>query len=791
MVSAFIDEADEFLRNAGYQGGDIVRDCTFTAPGADGCLCDHEVELVAFSGRPHDMRSACVAAFSGDTRQQETLDRLRYLSCPLAIVGHENKIELWPVRKRNAQAPFDVLDRANWRDRIHTRLADFSPKSIVAAKQDRIRFDFVDAGLAPWTSSVTSASLKTLIEKLVQRGLSCLTKGEQRMPEASNAVIRMIFHLFTCKVLEDKGVLPRSKSAESALRQASKSFSENVSPEVLKSPFISPQMVALVYENLQAEFSFATLTTDSLAHCYENALVSKGMRRRLGIHYTPPVLTEYILRRLPIEVIPDNKRAIWDPCCGCGSFLLAGFDRLASLLPESYNGRQRHQYLTGRLFGTDVDPFACELASLALVLTDLHNANGWTVKELDALEATREDLPKQPTVIVTNLPFKEIKEGKGKRRELAAEILTRLIVEIARPHTLIGVVVPQSFLDGRASKEARKAVLEHCEVLEIGLFPGGLFESAAETAVLLLQRSERTPGISRVATIRELRSGDYQGFVQSGAFTRTYPAEPEEWRGDDETRFIVSPLLDLWKRLESPNAGLRALGDVSDIRNGLQIKTADDASVMAARRKASDKPFIDRLDVLRPFALLVGKDMMPSKWIDYGPHLHRARDEEIFTARKVLINSNRNPGSAWRLVAAPSRAAIYFSDNFHAIVPKDSLVSVEQLTAILNSPVANAWFDSHCRKRKVVQSTLARLPFPDLDGVLGRDIDDAVCEMEKAVVAKWKRAAEGMFYEGMQETGDTAKLIADIDALVYDAYGLSREERKYIDILMATDIRPA
>ena len=103
--------------------------------------------------------------------------------------------------------------------------------------------------------------------------------------------------------------------------------------------------------------------------------------------------------------------------------------------------------------------------------------------------------------------FKEIKEGKGLRRELSAEVLEKLITLVGE-NGLLGVVLPQSVLDSTSAKRARNAALTECEVLEIAMLPGGLFESQAETAVLMLRknksrRSRSTTRASRPVTRRD------------------------------------------------------------------------------------------------------------------------------------------------------------------------------------------------------------------------------------------------------------------------------------------------
>jgi len=786
MSTGFIRDATSFLEGAGYSRRNLVPDCQFTVRTDDGKLRAHQTDLVAFAHHPHDMRSACVAVFEARDGYQDTLASLRYLTVPLALVGGDSKVELWSIRKTPVSEPFGVYDRAGWQERLHTRLLDFSPKTITDAKADRIQLDFVDAGLEPWTRAVTDASLRSLLEALIGDGIDELAPSNRSNPSARKAVLRLIFSLFACRALEDKGIIPKRQTPREALEIAHGKFSENINPEILDSPYISNRVSLTMFRRLRDEFSFATLTTDILAHAYENVLVNKEGRHELGIYYTPKAVIDYIFRRLPMESIAQDDRVLWDPCCGSGSFLVAGFDRLGSMLPESWTPKERHQYLRKHLFGSDVDELARELASLALVLTDLHNHNGWDIREIDARTVTKRQLAAVPTIIATNLPFREVKLGIGKRSELSADILQQ-ILKVTADGALLAVIMPQSFLDITAAHAAREDILEKCDVLEIALFPSAAFESATETAVMFLRK--RHPGAEKlsITTVRESRSADFSRFVQNSSFTRTYPVDQKDWRSDELCRFRVSPLADLWKRLEGEPY---RLNQFAEIKNGIQVKKNDRTSVAEKQRDNRDREYVSRLDALKPFAVLAEHGLTKVSWIRYGKQLHRRRDEAIFLPPKVLINSNRNPGSAWRLVAAVSHTELCVSDNFHAVIPKVDTTSAAQLAAVLNSPLANAWFDSRCRKRKIIQKDLRELPYPQMDAKIGEQLNGLVAKMEKAVVAKWKKCQEGMFFHDLEDTADTAVIQREIDDLVFAAYGLTPHERKHVISLMATDKRP-
>lgn len=791
MSAALASQARSFLESAGYDSDHLVAGYSFTSRRDDGSLANDRADLVAFGGEPHTLRTACISVVEPVAAESvaDTVSRLRFLTAPLAIVGTESSVELWSIRRTVEPEPLERVPRAKWPVAFRGRLAELSPRTILEAKRGETQLEFVDAELGTWAERITGEALTRLLESLLAHALRKLPPSYSTGPAAQKAVVRLVFNLFACRILEDLGIIEDATDPTSSLRSAHSRFSENIDTEIINSPYLSKSLVSDVYSRLQGQFAFASLTTDMLGHAYENALVSVKLRREHGIYYTPHSITRYILDRLPIESIPQESRLLLDPCCGSGSFLLAGFERLASLLPDSWTPAQRHQYLRARIVGRDIDDFAREIASLSLVLADIHNRNGWNIREGDVTQITVESVGKRPTIVVTNPPFKEIKEA-GTRREFAADTLVRLIHIMAKDG-LMGIVMPQSMLDSRAGQQARTTVLEACDILEASTFPGGVFHSNADSVVLLLRKRFSGVGLPKrvsVVTVRELRNKDLAAFRSKGSFTRTYSVDTTDWISDSGNRFVVSPLSDTWKKLE---ARCDRLGEVADVRNGLQIKKSDATSAVDEKR-AHDVPFVDRLNVLRPFALLAGAGLRKTRWLRYGDQLHRPRDRDLFEAPKVLVNSNRNPGSTWRLVAAAAPKGLFFSDNFHGVIPKrDAAISIEQIVAVINSPVANAWFDAHCRKRKIVQSTLRDLPFPAFDGPAALRIASAVRALEKAIIAKWQQAEEGLFYDGLIESSDTVQLLHEIDLLVYDAYGVSSMERREIDKLMSRDRRPS
>ena len=781
------NEARDLFVAAGYNPAHVRDNYVFTCRDAEGALANKSVTLAAFGASPFNIRTSCFSFNRlGSAQELDALfSRLRFLAAPLAILSSTDRTELWSIRRD--RPPFRISDAAtvDWTSSFRPFIREYSPSAVLAAKSGHQQLDFIDSGLTSWAERITEQTLVSLLENLLSEAPSYLPRKQSNTADTKLALLRLVFHLFACRVLEDKGVIPATADAAQSLTLAHGRFSHNIDPKVLDSPLLNQETIRFVDRQLRGRFAFASLTTEMLGYAYENALVTTNVRRERGIFYTPRSVTNQILSRMPIESIERQNRSLLDPCCGSGSFLLAGFERLNSLLPEAWTPAQRHQYLLARLAGSDIDDFAIEVAALSLVVTDPANRNGWKLTHKQVSELSPQDFKLRPTIVVSNPPFKELKVN-GSRLELASEILLRLMNVLA-PGGLIGVIVPQSMLDSRAGAGSRAEMLASCDIIEIDTLPGGLFESAAETAVLIARKRDGAPDKQRRSTpvtVRELRAKDLPKFRTAAAYTATYSVDSNRWRSDPQNRFIISPFSDLWQRLAHNHS---PLGDVARVRAGIQLRPDDKTSV-STKKRSGDVPFVDRPDILRPFALLLNP--LRGKWLRYGSQLHRPRDVSIFENPKVIMNSNRKPGSVWRLIAAPAGAGLYFSENFHGVLPRDGKTSIELLLAVLNSPVANAWFDAHCKKRKVVQSILEELPYPEFQPYQVVEIEMTVRKLEREVVGKWRSAEEGLFYDGLLETFDSANLLDKIDSLVCEGYGLNSDEARSINKYMSAEKRP-
>jgi hypothetical protein len=132
------------------------------------------------------------------------------------------------------------------------------------------------------------------------------------------------------------------------------------------------------------------------------------VRKAGGVYYTPRYIVDYIVEQTVGKLLEDKtpreslKLHILDPACGSGSFLIRAFERVcehwqtAMMKDEKMRRRQdcwiepdtrdihltsdlKRRILTANIYGVDIDPGAVEVTQLSLYLKMLEGENRTTL----------------------------------------------------------------------------------------------------------------------------------------------------------------------------------------------------------------------------------------------------------------------------------------------------------------------------------------------------------------------------------------------------------------------------
>jgi hypothetical protein len=478
------------------------------------------VPLIGFAQPPVDSRSACIAVISGTPNirdQSLAVEACKAVGTPVVFVCLQDTLQWW---KQGAMSPeyLETVPADNVERFFAAHKSQFSPEAVYRAKtwgryRQADQLSFVDLGLMPIVEEQVGKSLETL----VVRSVSELKDGlgwKDPTDEQGHWLLKTIFWLLSGKILRDKRVPTFERldlqDVEDVFRRVARHYGSG------EFPIGSKERLGALHGAAREIGRFSSLaltTTESLGYVSENTFISKETRSSLGTHTTPSFLVDYIVGNLTdwVEEIPVNERAVFEPACGQAAFLVSAMRLLTEMLPaEKAIPSRRGPYLRSRLHGTDIDPFALELARLSLTLTDIPNPDGWdlTVQSMFAGNHLAERA-RRSTILLANPPFENFKADEQRNSDShflnkSAETLWRALPQLPAG-AVFGIVVPQTILHGDNARELRELLARNFELKDVCLFPDRVFSfSDAESAIILGRRNQITDASKvRYRRIRE------------------------------------------------------------------------------------------------------------------------------------------------------------------------------------------------------------------------------------------------------------------------------------------------
>ena len=220
--------------------------------------------------------------------------------------------------------------------------------------------------------------------------------------------------------------------------------------------------------------------------------------KRFGTHSTPRQVAEYVVGRLDLGTFGLDTLTIFEPFTGAGAFLVAALRHIMrDLLPQDLSGEERHAFLVPRIRGAEIDSFACEVATLSLILADYPNANGWEIANEDLFRPAA--LAQQigtAKIVLCNPPWEDFEaDERAAYPEMAAKSFSKPMAVLqmvldAEPEG-IGFVVPQGFLRQQQYGQLRQAIGERYQRVELTSLPDRVFQRAGFEAAVLIASERR------------------------------------------------------------------------------------------------------------------------------------------------------------------------------------------------------------------------------------------------------------------------------------------------------------
>lgn len=737
--------------------------------------------LLAYCRPPFDVRTAAIAI--GDSPAPGASSRIvqsyQNTGAPIVILSVRENVEVWR-QESDDPTKIETFPANNLDSFFEKQKKNLSPQAVYRAKNlgqvnEHYQMEFVDAGLMPFLERDVGEKLGELLTNVVGEAFADWKRIQGDSQQASDLLLRSVFRLLVGKILRDKGVRGFKTLSVSdpvgILRRVTKHCGG-----VSDDGEIRRESLSLLEGAGRRIFELSSLrhmSTESLGVIYESAFISKVTRRRLGTHSTPPWLADYMMWQVEdwFRKIHPEERIVYEPACGHGAFLVSALRMLQQFaFEEKIPHEKTAPYLRNMLHGADIDAFSLEIARLSLSLTDIPNADGWRLYQMDlfAEDPFAKRVP-PPALVLTNPPYETFKEQERLRWECAqytkyAEILARTLPHI-RENGILGFIAPRSFLTRKSEANIREKLVTEFEIREIDQFPDKVFRfSGAETCVLLARR--RAPSKSFTTHFRSVTEKGVASFREQYLFDATQEVQLAEIAQAPAYHLHVPLLAVLWRKLECNPT----LGDFADVGRGIEFKKG-----CPVKREGRTHEILRNVDS----RLLYHQKPIPEKLVFAKDDVRRWGAAMHTGIPQVVVNAARVRRNIWPIRALIDTKGLYISTNLYAIRPKNKIYSVEFLWALLNSPIANAFVHSKSGKLHIIQETLETMPVPHIYS--SRDLDATV-----NAVKEYFKSADTFEKTGNPTRTDKEKLKhlrLQVDAEVLRLYDLApRDERTLLDL---------
>lgn len=753
-----VDHIAKAARDTGYRSEAVVPDYSF----AD-VLSDNNptrtVQLAAFTRTPPSYRSAAFAVVHGEGRKAlEVVNEHRALGAPLLFVINQDDVTVWEVRSKVPPRAIETIALAGIDDLFKRHRASWHPDAIHRAKsvgpsEDGYQLDFVDLGLLP----AIEGEIHVKLGRLLVETLDLSRNASEGEALDVRTIFRVVFRLLAAKVLEDRRHPYAAAWNADDLSSVLAGIETYYSLGHIEGRWANelPVIFSAAWRHLRAGISFSNISSDDLAFVYENTLITPETRKVFGTHSTPRQVAEYVVQKLQLHEHKPEDLKIYEPFAGAGVFLVSALRHLRDLLPVEWSDQQRHDFLIRHISGDEVDAFACEVATLSLILADYPNHNGWHVKEADLFVGnTLADRISTNNIILCNPPFEAFTETDKGRYEIAGTTHSKAIAALsatldAKP-LAFGFVLPRSFILERQFAEQRRRIESLYGSVEVLKLPDGIFGASDVETAAVIARDLRPAGSGSIALrSTEVAERDRSAFLKTGQTTvHRYLIRDVAERPDGS--LWIPPLNALWDYLgDGPR-----LGNLLKPSLGLQWYDQDQG------RSEDKKPGFE-LGYANARHLQQYQRPKPM-YLDFREaHVRRAFDHD-WAKPKLIASATRLSRGAWCIGAFVDLEGVLCSQQFFGLWPVDQLTSVQlfALSAVINGPVANAFLAMSSPKDRFRVSVVRDIPIPAL-------LPKKLAELAEEYVTCVNTTS---IFD--RTDVDLAVLLAQIDAEVMKAYDL-------------------
>lgn len=764
-----LDEVVAGLREIGYQDDLLHRNYSFidwfkSKPQ------EREIAVAAFGQTPVSYDSALLGvACTNGIREKALVDQYRALGAPIILEIDGLEVREWAVSGQEGQHalveryPIDQVRKI-----FVDRAPEWTPTALSRAKNIGAFHWTVQmglfAGLLPELEEQIQSKLEPQLDEALATTRSAYKDETGRDADPSH-LFKLMFWLLTAKVFHDRGV--------AGFKSLASDPDELLSAIARYYKIDAPRFLTRKAREVAASFiwvalDFRNLSVEVLSQMWATFLIDKKTRRDLGIYRTSRTIVRYILEKIPFTQSGNDERIIFEPCSGSAGFLIGAMN---ALRPNLFGmaGRERHDYFRKHLAAMETDPLGVEISRLALTLADFPNPTKWNIASGDVfLPGAMTSHLQKSGVVLCNPPFGEFRPAERRLYKTSSpykpvELLTRVLKDL-HPSGVLGFVLPRAALDGQSYKGLRKQLTTRFANVDVTSLPDRAFEKAS-TETCLVIATDPIPHKSSRVTFQQVNDNQNAwwrfALLHEISFSYVKELQPEE----AEARLSIPALPEVWDFLKS----FDRLYQHAEIQRGFEWnkrlvdehKRETGFRSEVVRETSNDKDF--RLGV-PPKAKFNVFDKPRLRMLGLRQEDERGNSySKDWDKPKVIVNKAGRSRGPWKMAAFPDNERLVFYQTFIGVWPTSKEFDIWEVSAVLNSPIANAFVATREGKTDITAETLKQIPMPAFSQEQRARLHSLVKEYQAVI-------GSGL---GAITERDPERLLMEIDAVVLDGYHLT------------------
>lgn len=405
-------------------------------------------------------------------------------------------------------------------------------------------------------------------------------------------------------------------------------------------------------------------------------------RKAAGAYYTPVKAVKHLVAKICEKETDAVSKKILDPCCGTGNFLMQ--------LPENF--------IIENIFGNDIDEISVQITRINLALKYRPDDIGILYKNVTCLDYLSEYEAGEFDYIIGNPPWGyrfseeekerlryDYKSAKGRSIE-AYDLFTEKALAGLKKGGSLSFVLPEAILNVRVHMPVREIIMEKSSVRYLA-YLGNVFDNV-QCPCIILQLQHTGKRLSCAGM--EVNDGKRVFIIHR---ERKATGEYFCFKTTDEEQELLEKLAG------NPNC-ITLEGKASF---ALGIVTGDNRTFLSETKKVHSEPVLKGADIYKYRVRPASRYLVFSQ-----ENFQQTAPEEYYRApEKLLYRFICN-----QLVFAYDDRQTLSLNSCNIVIPHVEGMSVKYIMAILNSRIAQFFFDKSFGSVKVLRSHIERIPIP-------------------------------------------------------------------------------